>query len=108
MMIGSLGSEEFVEVMAAWGIKKQYIVKDEEDARKALWSAIEDNVRILVVEGEFDEVIRSELKIIRSEYSEKVPIIVYLPGPSWKKLSQDPVEILMREAIGIRLRGEGS
>jgi len=102
-MIGSVGSEEFVEVMAAWGIKKQYIVKNEDEARKAIWSAIEDEVRILIVEEQFYEAIRYELKIIRSEFSEKTPIVVYLPGPSWRRLSQDPVEILMREAIGVRI-----
>lgn len=102
-MIGSVGSEEFVEVMAAWGIKRQYIVKNEDEARKAIWSAIEDEVRILIVEEQFYEAIRDELKIIRSEFSEKTPIVVYLPGPSWRRLSQDPVEILMREAIGVRI-----
>jgi len=102
-MIGSVGSEEFVEVMAAWGIKKQYIVKNDDEARKAIWNAIEDEIRILIVEEQFYEAIRDELKIIRSEFSEKIPIVVYLPGPSWKRLSQDPVEILMREAIGVRL-----
>ena len=102
-MIGSVGSEEFVDVMAAWGIKKQYTVKNEDEARKAIWSAIEDEVRILIVEEQFYETIRDELKIIRSEFSEKTPIVVYLPGPSWRRLSQDPVEILMREAIGVRI-----
>ncbi|MCD6156953.1 MAG: hypothetical protein J7J75_03160 [Euryarchaeota archaeon] len=100
MMIASIGSQEFVRVFSAWGIKKTYIVQDNEEARKALWKCVEDNIRIAVVEEKFFDAIRRELKIIRNEVPEKAPIVVYLPGPSGEKLPYDPIDALVREAIG--------
>ncbi|MCD6502781.1 MAG: hypothetical protein DRN30_06220 [Thermoplasmata archaeon] len=99
-MIASIGSEEFVKVFSAWGIKKSYMVEDAEDARKALWKCVEDNVRVAIVEEKFFDIVRKELKIIRNEVPEKAPIVVYLPGPHWEKLPYDPIDALVREAIG--------
>ncbi len=100
--MASLGSEDFVMIMSAWGIKRAYRAENEEKAREMLYKALKEGVSVLIVEEKYFDVIYPEIKVIRSENPERTFIVSFIPGPG-KGPKKDPISGLMKEAIGFEI-----
>ncbi|MCD5409555.1 MAG: hypothetical protein LRZ87_02165 [Methanocellales archaeon] len=107
MKVAVIGDMNMVMGFALTGVKKARIAETPEEAEEALKQFIDDaEVGIIILLDLLAEEIRSFVTNIQ-ERKTVYPIIIEMPGKDGPIRREDPMDKLIRKAVGIDIKSGG-